>query len=160
MRPAAVIGKKQARQRVLIDKEMRAFWRASKGIGYPYGALFQMLLLTGQRKSEIAEARWSEFDLQKKLWVIPPERMKADAAHIVPLSDDVLAILKALPRFESGDCLFSTTFGKKPVNGFSKAKDRLDELIEKTLAKRRRLSCTICGAHSAPACRPSPAFQT
>ena len=135
MRPAAVIGKKQARQRVLIDKEMRAFWRASKGIGYPYGALFQMLLLTGQRKSEIAEARWSEFDLQKKLWVIPPERMKADAAHIVPLSDDVLAILKALPRFKSGDCLFSTTFGKKPVNGFSKAKDRLDELIEKDLGK-------------------------
>ena len=105
MRPAAVIGKKQARQRVLIDEEMRAFWRASKGIGYPYGPLFQMLLLTGQRKSEVAEARWSELDLQKKLWVIPPERMKADAAHIVPLSDDVLAILEALPRFKSGDCL-------------------------------------------------------
>jgi integrase len=135
MRPAAVIGKKQARQRVLIDEEMRAFWRASKGIGYPYGPLFQMLLLTGQRKSEVAEARWSEFDLQKKLWVIPPERMKADAAHIVPLSEDVLSILKTLPRFQSGDCLFSTTFGKMPVNGFSKAKDRLDEFIEKDLGK-------------------------
>jgi integrase len=60
------------------------------------------------------------------LWTIPPERMKADAAHIVALSDDVIAILKTLPRFRSGDHLFSTTFGKTPVNGFSAAKARLD----------------------------------
>ena len=49
---------------------------------YPYGALFRMLVLTGQRKSEVAEARWSEFDLVKKQWAIPRERMKADAAHM------------------------------------------------------------------------------
>ena len=57
-----------------------------------------MLALTGQRKSEVAESRWCEFDLARKLWTIPAERMKADAAHIVPLTDDVLAILKSLPR--------------------------------------------------------------
>ena len=130
-----MIGKKHARQRILNDEEVRAFWKAAQSIGYPYGPLFQMLLLTGQRKSEVGEARWSEFDLKKRLWVIPPERMKADAAHVVPLSEDVLAILSALPHFQSGDCLFSTTFGKKPVNGFSKAKDRLDDLIEKNLGK-------------------------
>jgi len=85
-----------------------------------------MLALTGQRKSEVAEARWSEFDLTKKVWLIPAERMKTDVDHVVPLSDDVLDLLKSLSRSKNGDHLFSTTFGKKPVNGFSKAKERLD----------------------------------
>ncbi len=96
-------------------------------LGYPYGPMFRVLALTGQRKSEVAEARWSEIDLERKLWTIPAERMKADAAHVVPLSDDVVAILQSLPTFKSGDHVFSTTFGVKPVNGFSKAKARLDK---------------------------------
>ena len=133
LRPAAVIGKKQARQRVLNDQELRAAWAATDELGYPYGPLFQLLIVTGQRKSEVAEAGWSEFDLTKKLWTIPADRMKADAAHVVPLSDDALDILKSLPRFESGDYLFSTTFGKKPVNGFSKAKTLFDKAILKAL---------------------------
>jgi integrase len=126
LRPAAVIGKKLARRRVLDDDELYAFWRATRRLGYPYGPLFRMLALTGQRKSEVAEARWLEFDLTRKLWTIPAERMKADAAHVVPLTDDVIAILHALPRFKKGDHVFSTTFGVKPINGFSKAKERLD----------------------------------
>jgi integrase len=85
-----------------------------------------MLALTGQRKSEVAEARWQEFDLEKRMWTIPPERMKMDAPHVLPLANDVLAILELLPRFKKGDYLFSTMFGAKPVNGFSKSKDRLD----------------------------------
>jgi integrase len=52
--------------------------------------------------------------------------MKAEAAHIVPLSDEAMKILGSLPRFNRGDCLFSTTFGTKPVNGFSRAKEILD----------------------------------
>jgi integrase len=109
--------------------ELRLMWNAADAMGYPYGPLFRLLALTGQRKSEVAEARWSEFDLKVKLWTIPAERMKADAAHAVPLSDDVIALLKSLPRFHHGDHLFSTTFGKKAVNGFSKAKGRVDELM-------------------------------
>jgi integrase len=129
MRPAAVIGKKLARQRVLDDGELRAFWRASARLGYPYGPLFRMLALTGQRKSEVAEPRWSEINLLHKLWTIPAKRMKTGAAHVVPLSDDVVALLESLPRFAEGDYLFSTTAGVKPVNGFSKAKERLDSEI-------------------------------
>lgn len=126
LKPKVIIGKKLARKRILDDDELRGFWRATRRLGYPYGPLFRMLALTGQRKSEVAEARWSEFDLTKRLWTIPAERMKADAAHVVPLSDDVMVVLKTLPRFKRGDHLFSTTFGKQPVNGFSKAKARLD----------------------------------
>ena len=84
--------------------------------------------MTGQRKSEVAEARWNEFDLLERLWTIPAARMKGDAPHSVPLSDTALAILDSLPRLE-GPYLFSTTFGEKPVAGFSKAKARLDALM-------------------------------
>jgi integrase len=127
MKPKEVIGRKALRKRVLDDAELRAFWRATETAGYPYGPLFRMLALTGQRKSEVAEARWREFDVEKRLWIIPAERMKMDAAHVVPLTDEVLALLAQLPRFKKGDHLFSTTFGAKPVNGFSKAKELLDK---------------------------------
>ena len=133
MKPKEVIGKKALRTRVLNDPELRALWRATEAMPYPYGPLFKLLLLTGQRKSEVAEARWSEFDLVKKQWVIPAERMKADAAHVVPLTDEVMAILKSLPRFQRGEYLFSTTFGKSPVNGFSKAKVALDKAVSAEL---------------------------
>jgi integrase len=55
--------------------------------------------------------------------------MKAEAPHVVPLSDDAVFILESLPRFNKGDHLFSTTFGVKPVNGFSKAKAVLDKAM-------------------------------
>jgi integrase len=126
LKPKSIIGKKVFRTRILKDDELHAFWRATRRLGYPYAPLFRMLALTGQRKSEVAEAHRSEIDLERKLWTIPAERMKADAAHVVPLSDDVIAILRSLPSFRRGDYLFSTTFGEKPVNGFSKAKERLD----------------------------------
>lgn len=126
LKPKAIIGRKVFRTRILADDELRGFWRATQRLGYPYAPLFRTLALTGQRKSEVAEARWSEIDLARKLWTIPAERMKADAAHVVPLSDDVVAILESLPRFKKGDHVFSTTFGVKAINGFSKAKERLD----------------------------------
>jgi integrase len=132
LKPKAIIGKKEFRTRILNDDELRAFWRATRRLGYPYAPLFRMLALTGQRKSEVAEARWSEFDLAAKLWTIPAERMKADAVHVVPLTDDVIGILESLPRFRKGNYLFSTTFGAKPVNGFSKAKERLDRRMQRS----------------------------
>src|SRR5262249_22237043 len=112
LKPRDIIGERKQRSRILSDVELRAAWRAGEKLGYPYGPLFRLLILTGQRKSEVAEARWSEFDLLKKIWTIPAERMKADAAHVVPLSDDAIAVLESLPHFRGGGYLFSTTFGK------------------------------------------------
>jgi integrase len=133
IKPKAIIGEKKPRTRILSDAELRAAWKAADAIGYPYGPIFQLLMLTGARKSEVAEAHWREFDLDKALWMIPPGRMKSDAAHVVPLTDDAMAILKNLPRFSSGEFVFSTTFGKSPVNGFSKAKTKFDAAMETEL---------------------------
>jgi integrase len=133
LRPKQVIGRKFARQRVLNDAEIRALWAATEETGYPYGPLLRLLLVTGQRKSEVAEARWSEFDLKKREWVIPAARMKADAAHVVPLGDEAMKVLDGLHRFNKGDYLFSATFGVKPVNGFWKAKEIIDREMVKHL---------------------------
>ena len=133
LKPREIIGEKKERTRILNDAELRAAWRAADRIDYPYGPVFKLLMLTGQRKSEVADARWAECDLAKKIWTIPVERMKAGAAHVVPLSDDAMAILKSLPRFDEGDYLFSVQFGKRPVAAFSAAKSQFDAEMLKAL---------------------------
>jgi integrase len=132
LKPKQIIGKKQARQRILSDAEIRALWSSAETMGYPYGPLIKLLLITGQRLNEVARASWGEFDLDKRLWSIPAERMKAGAAHTVPLTAEAIKVLQELPRFK-GDRLFSTTYGEVPVNGFSKAKNRLDDLMAERL---------------------------
>ena len=129
----SIIGDRPARTRILNDAELRAAWQATDKLAYPYGPLLKLLMLTGARRSEVSEAVWSEFDLTKKLWSIPAERMKADAAHIVPLSDDAMTVLKSLPRFNRGDFVFSTTHGVKAVNSHDRAKRKLDSEMAKLL---------------------------
>jgi integrase len=136
IRPTDIIGDRQPRQRILTDAEIRAVWKASGTLGYPYGPLFQMLMLTGQRRSEIAKASRAEIDKKNTALVIPAERMKSNAAHILPLGDQALSVLAGLPKFEAGDYLFSTTFGRKPVDGFSKAKVDLDKAVTAELGEK------------------------
>lgn len=130
LKPDRLVGKKVIRKRVLSDEELRALWQVTEALDYPFGPLVRLLALTGQRRSDVSEARWPEFDLVKRLWIIPAERYKTDAPHVVPLSDDAVAILENLPRFNRGDHVFSTTFGVRPASGFSKLKVRLDKLLE------------------------------
>ena len=129
LKGSSLIGEKKPRQRVLIDAELSALWRASGRLGYPFGPLLQLLILTGARKTEASGARWSEIDLEAGLWTIPASRFKANSTHLVPLTDDAVAVMRALPRFDAGDHLFSTTFGRVPVSGFSRAKARCDRLV-------------------------------
>src|SRR5262249_47504028 len=105
-----------------------------EAIDYPFGPLVRLLALTGQRRSDVSEARWLEFDLVKKLWIIPAERYKTDAPHVVPLCDEAVAILENLPRLPRRDHRVRTTFGLYPVSGFSKLKERFDKLLEGKMA--------------------------
>jgi integrase len=133
IKPKVVIGERKPRQRVLDDAELKTFWSATGKMGYPFGPLFRLLLLTGCRKSEIAEAQRGELDTEKRLLVIPPERFKSEAQHLVPLSDSAIGIIEELPTFTKGEYLFSSTFGDKPVSGFAGAKERLDALMKQEL---------------------------
>ena len=126
IKPKRIVGTSKARQRTLTDDELRSFWATTGNMEYPFGPFLRMLLLTGARRSEVGGARWREFDMKAKVWTVPPERFKSDATHLVPLTDDVIALLESLPRFKHGDHLFSTTAGAKPVSGYSKAKAIVD----------------------------------
>jgi integrase len=88
-----------------------------------------MLVLTGQRLTEIADLRWREIDLDSALITIPAARMKGGRAHEIPLAPEALALLKSLPRWNGGDFVFSSTNGRKSINGFSRAKRKLDGII-------------------------------
>jgi len=134
LKPDRLTGKKAQRKRTLTDDELRAMWQATDALDYPFGPLVKLLALTGQRRSDVSNAHWPEFDLGKKLWTIPAERYKTASPHVVPLSDDAIAILDKLPHFKSGDYMFTTTFGVRPFGGFSKLKARLDKLMEGKVA--------------------------
>lgn len=137
LQPAKLIGKKEARDRTLAEDELRLVWAAADAMGYPYGPIIKLLILTGQRELEIAEMSWSEIDLANKMLTVPGQRMKMDRAHEVPLCPEAIALIETLPRWAKGDFVFTTTDGEKPVNGFSKAKTRLDRLISEARAKAR-----------------------
>jgi integrase len=79
-----LIGEKKPRERTLSDAEIAALWQACGVLGYPYGPLFRLLLLTGARKAEVSDASWPEFDAGRKIWTVPAERFKSGRAHVVP----------------------------------------------------------------------------
>jgi integrase len=142
LKPARIVGEKRARDRVLTDDELFAFWRATGHMGYPFSQIYRLLLLTGLRLNEVADAKWSEFDLRNKLWIVPAARMKGRdgrvADHVVPLTGEIAAILESMPRFKSGDFVFSVTFGKTPVWVSDKVKKRLDARVLRTLQAMAR----------------------
>lgn len=120
----------RSRDRVLDDDEKRLAWRAFEQVSWPFGPIAQLLLLTGARRDEVAEARWNEFDLDSKTWTIPKERSKNGNAHEIPLSGAAIRILTTLPKIgdRKGALVFSTT-GRTSVSGFSRAKTLIDTAI-------------------------------
>ena len=116
-----------SRERVLSISELEQIDQAAQTMGYPFGPLFRMLLLTGQRRDEVGQAVWDEFDLEGCKWTIPGSRSKNGRSHIVHLSAPVVELLGQLPRVDGHTHLF-TTNGLRPVSGFSTAKRRLDGL--------------------------------
>ena len=122
------------RQRLLSDVEIRLVWQSAGGLGWPFCDIVRLLLLTGQRLREVAEARWSEFDLAKGEWLIPGERTKNKLPMLVHLSMPALSILEALPHIASKKQFLFTTTGETPVSGFSRGKSRLDAIMNKALS--------------------------
>ena len=115
----------QSRDRVLSDAEIVRVWRACDSVGEPFGSVFHILLLTGQRLREVSGLRRSE--INGELWTLPSARSKNRRAHTVPLSRQVQDIIARQPNLGT-DLLFTTT-GTSAVSGWSKTKARLDRII-------------------------------
>jgi integrase len=116
------------RDRFLSSEEIRWLWDATEEIGYPFGPCAQLLLITGQRRDEVASMTWDQLDLQNRLWTLPAQSTKANRRHEVPLSDLALAGIAAIPHMENTRYLFTTT-GRTPISGFSRAKSLIDVKI-------------------------------
>ncbi|WP_294394344.1 site-specific integrase [uncultured Sphingomonas sp.] len=117
-----------ARDRVMTDVELAAVWGATYSLGLPFAAMFRLLILTGQRRGEVAEMDWQELDREGRLWIVPADRAKNGAVHIVPLSCAAIKELDAVAGREDwpdrGPVL--TTTGRTPISGITKAKRALD----------------------------------
>jgi hypothetical protein len=98
-----------ARERTPSDAELREIWNAT--LDDDYGQIVHILMLTGARKSEIANLTWAEVDLSEALITLPPRRVKGGRAHEIPLTPAVLAILKARQRQEGRDFVFGSGQG-------------------------------------------------
>jgi integrase len=117
-----------ARDRVLSDGELAAVWQAADGLDCPYGAFVQLLVLTGQRRSEVADLTWREIDLDNGLWTLPAVRAKNGVEHTIPLSGLAVEILRSGTRIDDCDYVFSMN-GRNPIRGAHIVKRRLDALL-------------------------------
>ena len=129
------------RERVLSDTEIAEIWRAAGDAARPYGTIIRLLILTGQRRSEVAGMTWSEISEDLTTWKLPGERTKNRVAHSVPLSAAVCDLFRAtLPRdaketeqvlndWRASGALVLPGAGGTPFAGWPKAKRALDAAI-------------------------------
>jgi integrase len=116
------------RERVLTLAELGLIWRAASWLDPLYRDLVHLMILTGQRRSEVAGMRWREIDLVQGLWTLPGDRTKARRQHVIPLPATAVAILQARQRT---DDLVLPTIGRDgrtvaPVSGWNWLKRELD----------------------------------
>jgi len=131
--------RERAGKRVLTDEEIRDIWAAldsgSEDIPDCFARLVRTLLLTAVRRTEAARMAWPEIEYVRRdnykgdVWTVPGSRMKAKLDHAVPLTPEVVAIIGGMPNAKTRPFVFSTTAGKLPFSGYSKAKKALDREI-------------------------------
>jgi integrase len=113
------------RDRVLTDDELMAVWRGAEQLGFPFGTAVQLLILTGARREEIGQLKWSE--IVNTTISLKGARTKNGEPHDIPLSAPALALLMDVPSIGDSDYVF-TTNGKTTISGWSRAKFDLDKI--------------------------------
>lgn len=108
------------RKRVLADNEIKAVWCAAEQIGYPFGDMLRLLILTGQRWGEIASLRWSFINQRNKTITLP--ETKNGTEHTFPFGSLSAAIFASVPKRDGIDLLFPGRDDEEPWNGSGKAK--------------------------------------
>ncbi len=112
------------RDRTHTDAELSLIWRAADTVTYPYGAIVQLLILTGTRREEIGGMKWSELNSDRTMWTIPASRAKNGIQHQVPIVPWVRSILAELPCFAGSDLVF-TTAERQRFDNYSRCKRAL-----------------------------------
>lgn len=116
-----------------------AFLTALRGRDGTAARALEFTILTAARSGEVRNADWSEIDLERATWTIPPARMKAGKEHVVPLSDAALAILTATPENERKGLVFPGAKEGKPLS---------DMTLAAVLKRMDRADLTVHGFRS------------
>ena len=127
--------RENSRERVLTDEEIGDLWNCAGKLGEPWSGIFRTLLLTGQRRGEVAGMLWDELDLKAGTWAIPKERTKNHRSHSVPVLSETAAVIGAAPRRKDAVLVFEGARKTTP-SGFGKIKGRLDALMLELAVKR------------------------
>lgn len=122
-RPAKV----QARENVLDAQQVVRVVAAASAMPYPFGPLVRLLVLTAQRRNEVANMRWTHIDFKQATWTIPAALTKSNRTHCLPLSKPALDVLRSVPRIHDEFVFPSGGAEGRVFSGFSKAKRRLDQ---------------------------------
>ena len=116
------------RKRILNPEELKTVWKAAGTQAYPYGTIVQLLILTGQRRGEIANLRRSWIDEKQQTITLPEWITKNKKEHTFPYDGMVSAILETIPRRNTTDLLFpSKASDDRPLSGWSKYKQELED---------------------------------
>ena len=119
--------KNRTRDRVLTDAELTVVWNAADF--YPFGTIVRLLILTGQRRSEIGSLKWEYIDKDKRTISLPPEVAKNGRRHTLPYGSVVQATLDTIPKGD--DYLFpSRDTDGLPFSGYSPSKIHFDKKIK------------------------------
>ena len=137
---ARVKPKERARTRILSDDEIRILWPVLGEAG-TFGALAKTLLLTAQRRDEVAHMEHNEIG-REGIWAIPAERYKTKRPNFVPLSKAALAVIAAQPKHEDCDYVFPSR-AKTPYSGFGKSKAKLDKAVFAIMKKQAKKGAKV-----------------
>jgi integrase len=129
---ARIKPKERARTRVLSDDEIRIIWPVLDEVG-TFGALVKGLMLTAQRRDEVAQMSRREIG-EDVIWEIPAERYKTKRPNFIPLSKAALAVIYAQPKIDDCDYVFPSR-AKTPFSGFGKSKAALDKAVFAAMKK-------------------------
>ncbi len=122
------LARETARERVLSDAELGTLYTAAGALAEPWGVLVRLLILTGQRRGEVAGMAWAEVNLEAGEWSLPGARTKNGQPHVVPLTAEAVALLRTVKRRKGAELVFEGP-RKTAVSGFGKVKARLDAAL-------------------------------
>ena len=152
-------GKEIKRDRWLRDDEIKELWKACEKAGHPFGPFVQMLLITGQRRDEVAYMRRSDIDFKTGVWTLPRELTKSDREHEIPLSSLAVDLLNSVPEIviKTGDeetaadfVFVSGRVGDKPISGYSKGKRTVDKKLAEVKEEAKKKGEAIEGTFKDP----------
>lgn len=114
--PAPTKLKNVQHHKALPYAEMATFLKELDAVDGVSAKGLRFLILTAARSGEVRNAVWDEIDMEKKIWTIPAEKMKAGKEHTVPLSEATLDILKQMQASREGDLVFPGSRERRPLS--------------------------------------------